>query len=149
MFHPQLRGKRTGPEALDQPRAICGGVGWIGQDQIERRLRTFGAAHPVDAIDPGDGIAPHHLRSIRHIQRLDIALQQRRHPTIRLDKMDVRRASRQRFDSQGPGTGVEIGDERTLNLAPERGEPRLPDALRRGTRAPSPGGVDEAAAQIS
>ena len=137
-----------GPEALDEPRAGGGRVRWIRDDQIEGRARTGNVIRFVQTVDPGDGIVPHHPRSVLEIERCDVAAQQRNRPTIRLDKMDVRRTSRQRFDSQRSGAGVEIGDPGAVDIPRERGKPGLPHPLRRRTGAPSTGGLDEAAAQF-
>ena len=149
MLDPQLRGERTGPEALDQACAAAGSIRWIGEDQIEKRARAGRAVGCVATVHPGDRIIPDHLRSVRKIERRDVAAQQPHCSTIRLDKMDVRRTPRQRFDSQSPGAGVEVGDPGAIDIAGKRGKPGLPHALGRGTGAPSTGGVDEAAAQVA
>lgn len=138
-----------GPEALDQSRAGGGRIRRIREDQIERRTRPGYVVRFVETVDPGEGIVPHHPRSVGEIERRDIAAQQRHRPTIRLDKMDVGRTARQRLDAKGPGAGVEIGDPGPLHIARERGEPGLPHPLRRRTGAPSTGRVDEAAAQVA
>src|SRR5438270_260952 len=110
-------------EVFQYALIICR-IWWIEEDDIENQ--SLLSSVPSQELRR---LGMHNFYLVLNSQRVEILFNQRAHPAGLIDKRDVRRATRERFDSNRARTGAQIEKPRAFDPRRENIEQRLTQTI--------------------
>src|SRR6266446_7253377 len=111
-------------EVFQYAFTICR-IWWIEEGDIENQ--SLLSSVPSQKLRR---LGTHNFYLVLDSQRVKILFNQRAHPSGPIDKRDVRRAARERFNSNCARTGTEIQKPRACDLRRKNIEKRLAQTIR-------------------